>query len=692
MFDKILIANRGEIACRIMRTARKMAVKTVAVFSDADKNALHVQCADEAVHVGPSPALESYLKIENIIEAAIRTGAEAIHPGYGFLSENPDFVEAVEAAGLVFIGPSAGSIRAMGLKDAAKNLMASSGVPVVPGYHGANQNSSFLAAQATKIGYPVLIKARAGGGGKGMRLVHDAAGFETALEGAVREGKNSFGDGHVLIEKFVSSPRHIEIQVFGDAHGNVVHMFERDCSLQRRHQKVIEEAPAPGMSDAMRGAMGQAAVNAAKAVNYQNAGTVEFIVDGRTGGNGELRSDRFWFMEMNTRLQVEHPVTEMITGLDLVELQLQVADGQKLPFAQEDLSIHGWAFETRLYAENPANGFLPSVGEINHFALPEKIARIDAGVAHRAGSEYVASGNHHNETNAGFISPHYDPMIGKMITHGTNRKIALEKMRNALEHTYISGVNTNVAFLSALCNDEEFAAGGVDTGLIDRQIDQLIADGEANDRDIATGAVMILRKQLKQQSSQINSTNIGWRNWGPGRNYVDFQYNDRECLCTIIVAGDPHGNDKYHVDFDGQQFHLRVELITGENWENDKIRVGWDGGSIDLVVIEAEEQITVIGAARTHIYQISDPLEQNRSQSTNSNLIIAPMPGMIKAVKVKAGEKVSRGQVLVILEAMKMEHSLIAHRDGHIDQLPVEEGQQVEDAALLASLVEVGAP
>ncbi len=441
MFKKILIANRGEIACRIMRSARDMGVASVAVYSDADRDALHVHEADEAVHIGASSALESYLKIENIIEAAKSTGAEAIHPGYGFLSENPNFVEAVEAAGMVFIGPSADAIRAMGLKDAAKKLMEDFGVPVVPGYHGSNQDAEFLAKEAEKIGYPVLIKARAGGGGKGMRLVERPADFASALEGAAREGQASFGDGHVLIEKFISSPRHIEIQVFGDSHGNVVHMFERDCSLQRRHQKVIEEAPAPGMNEKMRSAMGEAAVKAAKAVDYCGAGTVEFIVD----GGGDLRPDGFWFMEMNTRLQVEHPVTEMITGFDLVALQLRVADGEKLPVAQNELSINGWAFETRIYAEDPANGFLPSVGDLTNFVMPEKIARVDAGIG------YGGSNN-----SSLTISPHYDPMIGKIITHGKNRDEALAKMRAALDETYISGVRTNVAFLSAPCRQPVF--------------------------------------------------------------------------------------------------------------------------------------------------------------------------------------------------------------------------------------------
>ena len=399
MFAKILVANRGEIACRVIDTARRMGLATVAVYSEADAEARHRTLADEAVAIGPAPVTESYLKGARIIEAALATGAEAIHPGYGFLSENPGFVEAVEAAGLAFIGPSAASIRAMGLKDAAKALMAAAGVPVVPGYHGARQEADFLAAEAGKIGYPVLIKARAGGGGKGMRLVEDRADFVAGLEGAQREGKSSFGDPAVLIERYVTTPRHIEVQVFGDRHGRVVHLWERDCSLQRRHQKVIEEAPAPGMPPEVRAAMTEAAVTAARAVDYHNAGTIEFIAD----GSGPLRPDGFWFMEMNTRLQVEHPVTEAITGLDLVEWQLRVAAGEPLPLAQDEIPLIGHAFEARIYAEDPGKGFLPAPGPLLHVAFADE-ARIDIG---------VGSGDR--------ISAHYDPMIAKVTTHAAGR-------------------------------------------------------------------------------------------------------------------------------------------------------------------------------------------------------------------------------------------------------------------------------
>ncbi|MDG1290234.1 MAG: biotin carboxylase N-terminal domain-containing protein, partial [Lentibacter sp.] len=442
MFEKILIANRGEIACRVIKSARALGVRTVAVYSDADRAAKHVALADEAVHIGGSAPAESYLRGDVLIGVAKETGAQAIHPGYGFLSENPDFVEAVEAAGLVFIGPSASAIKAMGLKDAAKALMHEAGVPVVPGYHGKNQDPEYLASAADGIGYPVLIKAVAGGGGKGMRLVEKPAEFMDALESAKGEAKTAFGNEDVLIEKFVTQPRHIEVQVFGDGE-KAVHLFERDCSLQRRHQKVIEEAPAPGMTAEMRAAMGDAAVKAAEAIGYKGAGTVEFIVDGSRG----LRADGFWFMEMNTRLQVEHPVTEAITGVDLVEWQLRVASGEGLPKRQDELTITGHAFESRLYAEDVPKGFLPATGTLAHLAFPEG-ARADSGV--RTGDT---------------ISPFYDPMIAKIIIHGPSRAVALKRMARALAETQVAGTVTNLSFLGALCAHEGFAAGEVDTGL-----------------------------------------------------------------------------------------------------------------------------------------------------------------------------------------------------------------------------------
>ena len=470
MFDKILIANRGEIACRVIETAHAMGVKTVAVYSDADRGAKHVAMADEACHIGTGPApADSYLLGDEIIAIAQATGAQAIHPGYGFLSENPDFVDAVEAAGLTFIGPSADAIRKMGLKDAAKVLMEEAGVPVVPGYHGTNQDAGFLQEQADQIGYPVLIKAVAGGGGKGMRLVEAAGDFAEALKSAQGEATTAFGNPDVLIEKYIQQPRHIEVQVFGDG-THAVHLFERDCSLQRRHQKVIEEAPAPGMTPEMREAMGQAGVRAAEAIGYKGAGTVEFIVDGSDG----LRTDGFWFMEMNTRLQVEHPVTELITGVDLVEWPLRVASGESLPAQQDDLSITGHAFEARLYAEDVPKGFLPATGTLTHLSFPES-CRADSGV--RAGDT---------------ISPWYDPMISKVIVHGPTRAIALSRLSQALAETEVGGTVTNLAFLGALAAHEGFAAGEVDTGLIARDLEQLVKAPEVKPEHKAAAAMQAL--------------------------------------------------------------------------------------------------------------------------------------------------------------------------------------------------------
>ena len=485
MFDTILIANRGEIACRVMRTAQGMGITCVAVYSDADAGARHVRMADRAVHIGGSAPAESYLRGEAIVQAALDTGCQAIHPGYGFLSENPDFVEAVEAAGLTFIGPSARAIRAMGLKDAAKALMVEAGVPVVPGYHGADQDDALLKAEAGRIGYPVMIKAVAGGGGKGMRLVEAERGFDEALASARSEAKSAFGNPDVLVEKFVTKPRHIEVQVFGDG-SRAVHLFERDCSLQRRHQKVIEEAPAPGMTPEMRAAMGAAAVKAAEAIGYAGAGTVEFIVDGAGG----LSPDGFFFMEMNTRLQVEHPVTEAITGVDLVEWQLRVAAGEGLPRAQDNLRIDGHAFEARLYAEDVPKGFLPATGTLTHLRFTET-TRADTGV--EAGDT---------------ISPFYDPMIAKVIVHGPNRDVALARLRSALAGCEVAGTVTNLAFLGALAAHEGFGAGDVDTGLIARDIDALTAPVDVEPRHMVLAGMAALGLDRPAPAA-------GFTLWGP---------------------------------------------------------------------------------------------------------------------------------------------------------------------------------
>src|SRR4249919_2776363 len=484
MIKSLLIANRGEIACRIIRTAREMGIRTVAVYSDADARALHVRMADEAVHIGPSPARESYLVGEKIIAAAKATRAQAIHPGYGFLSENADFAEEVIKAGLIWVGPKPDSIRAMGLKDAAKKLVADAGVPVTPGYLGEDQSPKRLQKEADAIGYPVLIKAVAGGGGKGMRRVDASADFQDALASCKREAASSFGDDRVLIEKYILSPRHIEVQVFGDSHGNVVHLFERDCSLQRRHQKVIEEAPAPGMDQATREAVCGAAVRAAKAVNYEGAGTIEFIADASKG----LKADRIWFMEMNTRLQVEHPVTEEITGQDLVEWQLRVASGEKLPRKQDELGINGWAIEARLYAEDPARGFLPSVGRLEHFDLGED-GRIETGVE-----------------EGDSISPFYDPMIAKLVAWGEDRAEAIGELAGILDEVEVWPVRTNAGFLFNALLHPDFVTGRIDTGFIERHLEQLVPAPEP-DEYLWRGAAMV----ALAESDRDDSTPVGFR-------------------------------------------------------------------------------------------------------------------------------------------------------------------------------------
>lgn len=632
MFTKILIANRGEIACRIMETAQKMGVATVAVYSDADAATKHVAMADEAVRIGPAPVSESYLLGDKIVEAALATGAEAIHPGYGFLSENPEFVEMVEAAGLVFIGPSASAIRAMGLKDAAKKLMEEAGVPVVPGYHGDNQDEGFLAARADEIGYPVLIKAVAGGGGKGMRRVDHPADFAEALHAARREGSASFGNDQVLIEKFVLSPRHIEIQVFGDNHGGAVHLFERDCSLQRRHQKVIEEAPAPGMTLEMRDAMGAAAVKAAQAIGYSGAGTVEFIVDASNG----LRPDGFWFMEMNTRLQVEHPVTEAIAGMDLVEWQLRVASGEALPLAQAALSISGHAFEARIYAEDVPAGFLPATGQLGVLDFPDGV-RIDSGV--RAGDE---------------ISPWYDPMIAKLTVHGPTRAVALGRLHRALRATEIIGCTTNIDFLAALASHEGFAAGEVDTGLIERDLEALTATPEVPDALLAVAV-------------------IGARNWGSG--FALWQ----PLRQSIVLDGTAHwvsalGAGRFLVD----DLEVAVLAQDGAAWQVEI------NGVIAQARVRRAAGRVYAAMGQTHLSAvIDDPLNRAAGAEANANELHAPMPGLVSAVMASAGDTVLAGDSLIVMEAMKMEHTLRAPFDGVVAEVLTEAGAQVESGALL---------
>ncbi len=606
---KLLIANRGEIACRIIRTAKRMEIATVAVYSDADAHALHVQQADQAVHIGPSSVRESYLVGEKIIAAAKTTGANAIHPGYGFLSENAAFAQSVLDAGLIWVGPNPSSMTAMGLKDAAKSLMQAAGVPTTPGYLGEDQSADRLAREADAIGYPVLIKAVAGGGGKGMRKVDSAADFADALISCRREAASSFGNDHVLLEKWVTNPRHIEVQVFGDTHGDVVHLFERDCSLQRRHQKVVEEAPAPGMDAATREAICQAAVRAAKAVDYVGAGTIEFIADGSEG----LRADRIWFMEMNTRLQVEHPVTEAITGVDLVEWQLRVASGEPLPMKQDQLSINGAAIEARLYAEDPAKGFLPAIGRLETFDLGTG-CRIDAGVA--PGSE---------------ISPFYDPMIAKVIAHGPDRDTARKTLASALKQTAIWPLRTNTGFLVKVLEHPAFVAAELDTGFIGREGDALLPPERPSDAALVKAAAAL------SGGGGLG----GFRLNAPARRDAMFLLDGAPVSVTFDQGQTPgpHSGDGVLVAEGGQAWRLSPWRVTGVA----------SGGAAD-------------GA------------------------ILSPMPGRIIAVSVAAGETVTKGQKLVTLEAMKMEHALIAPFDGVVTEMNAVEGGQVNEGALLAQI------
>ena len=643
MFDKILIANRGEIACRVIEAAQSMGVTCVAVHSDVDAGAKHVQMADMAVHVGGNAPADSYLRGEVIIQAALDTGAQAIHPGYGFLSENPVFVDQVEAAGLVFIGPSADAIRAMGLKDAAKALMIKAGVPVVPGYHGADQDDALLAAEAGKMGYPVLIKAVAGGGGKGMRLVEEAGSFDEALASARSEAAAAFGNSDVLVEKFVTKPRHIEVQVCGDG-TQAIHLFERDCSLQRRHQKVIEEAPAPDMTKEMRDAMGQAAVLAAEAIGYKGAGTVEFIVDGSEG----LKADGFFFMEMNTRLQVEHPVTEAITGVDLVEWQLRVAAGEPLPKSQGELTISGHAFEARLYAEDVPKGFLPATGTLTRLRFPDGV-RADSGV--RGGDT---------------ISPFYDPMIAKVIVHGPTRDVALAKLSAALKGTQVAGTVTNLGFLGALAEHKGFVAGDVDTGLIARDIDALTAVAVVTPSHWA-------RAGIAAMDLDMPNAGAGFNLWAPLRQSVALSHEGEEVTLAVEVNS-----------ADAQTWHVGDAVVVAQ-----RVRGRWllDGMSAPAVAM-TEACVTVFDAYGI-VFDIVDPLQRDASATGDGNIVDAPMPGLVKAVTAKTGQSVTAGDRLAVLEAMKMEHALLAARDGVIAEVLVSEGDQVEAGAALIRLEEV---
>jgi propionyl-CoA carboxylase alpha chain/3-methylcrotonyl-CoA carboxylase alpha subunit len=620
MLKRLLIANRGEIARRIVRTCRRLGVETVAVYSDADAKSPHVREAGRAVRLGPAPARESYLNAARVLAAARDSGADAIHPGYGFLSENADFAQAVIDAGLVWVGPPPSAIRAMGLKDAAKRLMEEAGVPVTPGYLGDDQSTDRLTAEAERIGYPVLIKAVAGGGGKGMRRVDTAADFVAALDGARREGASSFGDDRVLLETYVTRPRHIEVQVFADARGNVVHLFERDCSLQRRHQKVIEEAPAPGMDEMTREAVTSAAVKAARAVGYRGAGTVEFIADASDG----LRPDRIWFMEMNTRLQVEHPVTEAVTGLDLVEWQLRVASGEPLPRAQDQIALNGCAMEARLYAENPATGFLPSTGRLERFRLPATV-RIDSAVE-----------------EGGTVTPFYDPMIAKLIAHAPTREAAAHQLAEACRAVEVWPVKTNAAFLARCLDDPDFVGGDVDTGFIGARMDRLVP--------------LAVPSQAVLQAAAHQLLAMGGGSAGdPWRALSGFRLNAA----------------------------ARIEVRLQANDQVYPIAVSDDVSALPTVVADDG---TILVFSEGEVFAFTEPKPDLGAAQAGSGQLSAPMPGRIVQVSGKVGDVLVKGQALVTLEAMKMEHALTAPFDGTVAELSVQVGDQVSEGKILAKI------
>jgi 3-methylcrotonyl-CoA carboxylase alpha subunit len=664
MFRKILIANRGEIAGRVIRTARKMGVETVAVYSDADRDAQHVAMADDARFIGQAPARQSYLDQQKIIAAALDSGAEAVHPGYGFLSENADFAEACQNAGLIFIGPPASAIRAMGGKSEAKALMETAGVPLVPGYHGADQSPELLAAEAARIGYPVLVKASAGGGGKGMRVVERPEDFSAELAGAQRESLASFGDIRMLIEKYLVRPRHVEVQVFADNFGNTYSLFERDCSIQRRHQKVIEEAPAPGLSPELRRRMGEAAVAAARAIGYSGAGTIEFLLDS---------SGAFYFMEMNTRLQVEHPVTEYITGLDLVEWQLRVANGERLPESWSRLEINGHAIEARIYAEDALNGFLPSTGLVTHLAMPMPgpHVRIDSGI--RAGDR---------------ITVHYDPMIAKLIVWGEDRDKAVRRMRDALSDTAVAGVTGNSGFLLRLVSHPAFASAELDTGFIGRHEASLLAPSVADASSIAAAALGILmarRADAIATASASGDPHSPWTlldgfrlNLAP-RETLRFSIGDR--LAEVELSREERG---YRLGIEGRVLAVECSLS--------------DDGVLDIRIDGRKHRARFWGAhGRWDLFMgsdhfriaLPDPFAETAEEHGHGGLT-APMPGIIRAVLVSAGDHVEKGRALVIMEAMKMEHTIRAPADGVVEAVNAAEGAMTEAGAVLVSFLPEG--
>ena len=656
MFQSLLIANRGEIACRIIRTARRIGLRSIAVFSDADEAAQHVQMADEAIHIGAAPARESYLNISAIIAAAKRAGAEAIHPGYGFLSENPAFAEACAAAGIIFVGPSAAAMRAMGSKGSAKALMEKAGVPLLPGYHGAEQDAAFLEGEAKRIGFPLVIKAVAGGGGRGMRVVRAAADFVDALQSARQEGASAFGDDRVLIERYLERPRHIEVQVFGDSHGDAVHLFERDCSAQRRHQKVIEEAPAPGISAEMRESIGAAAVAAAKAVQYQGAGTVEFIA--QDGG--------FYFLEMNTRLQVEHPVTEAITGFDLVEWQLCVAAGEKLPVQQSDIRAQGHAMELRLYAEDPARDFAPSIGALQVFRLSEQGLRIDSG--------FVAGDR---------ISIHYDAMVAKMIAHAPTRAEAIARLRAGLAQSDIIGVAHNLDMLDRILAHPDFASGTIDTGFIGRNAEILLTPKlKPSPQVLALAALGVLT--LEEEAARAHAaasadphspwhaTDHWWVNTRPTRVF-EFHHEDETYAVTLAPAA-----DGWRISAGGAAITARHAKL-----EAGSVHALLDGMRLSASIHRGGETISLRHAGESWRFVLPDPIARAGEEEGGDDRLIAPLPGQVTQLLVTENQNVARGDVLVILEAMKTVFRLTAPRDGRIATISCRVGETVREGQIL---------
>ncbi len=668
MFDKILIANRGEIACRVAATARRLGVRTVAVYSDADAGSRHVAFADEAVRIGPPPARDSYLQGTLIIAAAKASGAQAIHPGYGFLSENEAFANAVAEAGLVFIGPPPRALAAMGSKSEAKTLMEKAGVPLVPGYHGADQNPSLLAREAERIGYPVLIKAALGGGGKGMRIVNGAAEFDAMLASCQREAAAAFSDQQVLVEKYLQRPRHIEVQVFADTHGNCVYLFERDCSVQRRHQKVIEEAPAPGMAAERRRAMGEAAVAAAQAVGYVGAGTVEFIVDD---------DGTFYFMEMNTRLQVEHPVTEMVSGHDLVEWQLRVAAGEKLPVTQEQLEIRGHAIEARVYAENPDKGFLPAIGRLSHMAMPDAVEfkrNADDNGFHDPAPVRIDSGERAGDA----ISPHYDPMIAKLIVWGDSRAQAIARMRGALAEFHIVGLANNVDFLARLMDNPAFVAADLDTGLIERERERLfVAEARVPEDMLAAACARVLVDEAAAGIGRRDpfDSRSGWR--------LNTTY-----VRTLTLQSE-HGVHEVELEYGRDGYHYRHaghdELLSIVACDGSRLTLRLGHRTLTADVVRNGDALHVFSGGRHRVLALLDVIAHAGERDGAGAGLAAPMPGKVIAVHVAAGNRVAKGTPLLVMEAMKMEHTIVAPSDGVVDAVLYAAGEQVVEGAELVA-------